>query len=956
MELARRVALRKQGQDAHAKSIALMRFLSKAAQRLGVASNVYVVGGAVRNFIIDKPIKDIDVVIDAVALGGGKDSDWFAKKLAQAIPASTNVVMNQYGVAILTVKGSWELEGNDLKGEVIEIANARKESYGGEAGKGYKPDMVVPATIEEDVYRREFTFNTLLWRLLDLTNGPEKAEIIDLTGCGLRDLENRELRCPQDPDVVFADDPTRLMRAIKFVAKYGFKIPPDLAASIKKNAPKMKQAPWEAIGNLLVGNVLNEPTAPQALKLMKSLGLLDVVAEMVQEQKPFAAYLAGQLKDRKVALLLDLLDLGLDVRSPVSFLSREQQARLRQVTTPMPEGHAEEFLGHLKKVPLNNMALIEAFDIPKTERGVLSTKARDLMLADPDLAFNPSSLQRAMEAELGRVYKTAAEVELSKGQMETLHEEGEVVVDEVTVKFKQAWGPILAKEEIPGGRAKGKKPSDFDAKELGLGMKVEREHLEGGDYSEEEMKAKTQEIAMDHLTEIPDYYTRLKKMEGEAGIKEARSLVAAAWGETVEEAARVTVKKAKTYVELVMFDFDGTLFRSWEATPSWWGGTELDNGPYSFFVKPESLDVPCVPDKPGSVYWINNAVQAAKKAISNRMVVTVLITGRVGVHKRRVKELLAQKGLNFDHHYFNPGMSAARFKVVVLKNLLVGYNTIDKVTIWENENEKTYDSAMRATAEALGRDVDVEIHHVHVSPKELECGPADFGLPSQNNPAEARLAAAWGGLGHGNHKTAAVTGDGKGVGFFIPIPESLAGQFPSLEPFDDSPPHITFMYVGEITKDRQAAFLLASQEAFAQIEGPVRAVLDGVDIFDQGTKRVSYSKIRFSQDLIQAHDQVRAYLERVGFPVAHSFPFLTPHATLAYMEPHEEWGGVPPEGSWVFDRIQVWGLPKLEEAYFGQPVIVKPEAPELGARKFARLMEKRGNAARLRGGWRRTPQ
>jgi len=75
-------------------------------------------------------------------------------------------------------------------------------------------------------------------------------------------------------------------------------------------------------------------------------------------------------------------------------------------------------------------------------------------------------------------------------------------------------------EEIPGGKAKGKKPSDFDAKELAMGIEVEKEHLVGGGYSKAEMRAKAQEIAMDHLAEIPDYYTRLKRMEKEAGVEE----------------------------------------------------------------------------------------------------------------------------------------------------------------------------------------------------------------------------------------------------------------------------------------------------------------------------------------------------------------------------------------------------------------------------------------------------
>lgn len=80
-----------------------------------------------------------------------------------------------------------------------------------------------------------------------------------------------------------------------------------------------------------------------------------------------------------------------------------------------------------------------------------------------------------------------------------------------------------AKENIPGGRAKGRSPSEFDAKELEMGIQVEAEHLEGGGYSKSEMEDQAREIAMDHLAEISDYYTRLKKMEGEAGVKEAKS-------------------------------------------------------------------------------------------------------------------------------------------------------------------------------------------------------------------------------------------------------------------------------------------------------------------------------------------------------------------------------------------------------------------------------------------------
>jgi tRNA nucleotidyltransferase/poly(A) polymerase len=378
-----------------------MKWLSQLTRRLGVGRDTYVVGGAVRNFLIDKPIKDIDIVIDTTK--AGRDSDWLAKQIARNIPAATNVTTNQYGVAILTVKGTWIVGGEDLDGEVIEIANARKESYGGAAGKGYKPHSVVPATIEEDVFRREFTFNTLLWRLMDLAHGPDKAEVIDLTGCGRADLDRRVIKCPQDPDRVFSDDPTRMLRAIKFTGKYKFKIPPDVVRSIRRNAPKLKRMPWEAVASILVNDVLNQPSARRSLKEMKMLGLLEVVSEMVQEQKPFATYMANQLRrNRKVQLLLDLMDLGVPASTPLSFLDPSGQKRLRELTVSMPEPEAIALVEKLIKPPVDNRRIIDVLSLAGPERRHIVPTARHLILQDPELAQKGQHLTDAVIKELRR--------------------------------------------------------------------------------------------------------------------------------------------------------------------------------------------------------------------------------------------------------------------------------------------------------------------------------------------------------------------------------------------------------------------------------------------------------------------------------------------------------------------------------------------------------------------------
>jgi len=390
-----RVAARYMQSSVHRKNISLMKWLSQLTRRLGVGRDTYVVGGAVRNFLIDQPIKDIDIVIDTTK--AGRDSDWLAKQIARNIPAPTNVTTNQYGVAILTVKGTWMIGGDDLNGEVLEIANARKESYGGQGGKGYKPHAVAPATIDEDVLRREFTFNTLLWRMMDLAHGPDKAEIIDLTGCGRRDLDQRVVRCPQDPDKVFSDDPTRMLRAIKFTGKYGFKIPPDVVRSIKRNVSKLKRMPWEAVASILVNDVMSQPTARKSLKQMKDLGLLDTVSEMIQEQKPFATYMSNQLRrNRKVQFLLDLLELGVPASTPISFLDRAGQQRLRDLTVSMPEKEAVAFVENLIKPPVDNKRIIDVLKLEGPDRRHITPTARHLILQNPELASKGQHLTDAV--------------------------------------------------------------------------------------------------------------------------------------------------------------------------------------------------------------------------------------------------------------------------------------------------------------------------------------------------------------------------------------------------------------------------------------------------------------------------------------------------------------------------------------------------------------------------------
>jgi tRNA nucleotidyltransferase/poly(A) polymerase len=395
--------------EKHDRQVALMKFLSRFADRQRVGKHVYVVGGAVRDFVLNTPIKDIDMMIDSVALKG-KDAAWFARKLQAAIPVKTNLVTNKYGVAILTVVGDWKLDGHSMKGEDIEIATARKESYGGAAGKGYKPHMVAPATAKDDVARREFTFNTLMWRLSQLARGPERAEIVDITGCGLKDLKAGVMKCPSNPDKTFSDDPSRMLRAVKFMVRYNFKIHPEVAAAIKRNASKLRAAPPDAIAKILIDTVLKEKTGRKAVQEMKRLGLLDVVADMIRENALFRNRMKSWAANRKLEFLFHLMDVGLPLGARLDFLSPAQQKRLRQVVVGMPEGEPEEFLAALKQ-PGRAVADRKFIPALAARMGATGKKiakvahragevVRELLLKDPEMFRRPAQLRKEVERQV----------------------------------------------------------------------------------------------------------------------------------------------------------------------------------------------------------------------------------------------------------------------------------------------------------------------------------------------------------------------------------------------------------------------------------------------------------------------------------------------------------------------------------------------------------------------------
>ena len=400
-------------------SHALMKFLSAVARKLGASEHIYVAGGAVRNFVLGQPIKDIDVVVDEVSLGEGRGSDWFARKLREEIPTETSHVTNQYNVAILHIKGDWEVGGVNLRGEDIEIANARSESY---TEGGYKPTTVVPATIQQDVFRRELTFNSLLWRLKDLAHGPDLASIIDLTGCGLKDLKEGVARCPQDPDKTFSDDPSRLCRIVKFTIKYGFHIPPEVEASIRRNAQKLWNIPAGHLSNMLITTFFEAGIGKKALLEMKRLGLLSVIHDIAQKDKAFRQALAHWADSRAdIHFFFDLLDLGMPTGRRLSVFSPQEKNRIREITVQMTPEESDTFVNVLEQPGklLDMPGLIDEYGLKGPDIKRITDAARSALLVNPVLAASPAHLTKIVKEKMG-TGKTAGILEPPPAMVESV--------------------------------------------------------------------------------------------------------------------------------------------------------------------------------------------------------------------------------------------------------------------------------------------------------------------------------------------------------------------------------------------------------------------------------------------------------------------------------------------------------------------------------------------------------
>ncbi len=226
----------------------IFQLMSGVADDLGI--ECYLIGGYVRDLLLQRPSKDIDVVV----VGSGID---MAKAVAHKLGKNTHVsIFKTYGTA--------QVKNRQYE---LEFVGARRESYQQES----RNPIVEDGTLEEDQNRRDFTINALAICL----NKARFGELIDPFG-GISDLEQKILRTPLNPDITFSDDPLRMLRAIRFATQLEFRIADDTLDAITRNSQRITIITKERVLDEL-NKIMAAPKPSIGFRLLDKCELLPIV-------------------------------------------------------------------------------------------------------------------------------------------------------------------------------------------------------------------------------------------------------------------------------------------------------------------------------------------------------------------------------------------------------------------------------------------------------------------------------------------------------------------------------------------------------------------------------------------------------------------------------------------------------------------------------------------------------
>ena len=231
----------------------ILKLIGSVADAMDVRA--WVVGGFVRDIILNRETKDIDIVV----VGSGV-------AFAEAVAAK---LKEEHSLAVFRNFGTAQLKMGDY---IIEFIGARKESY----RQNSRKPIVEDGTLEDDQIRRDFTINCLYISL----NNDDYGQLNDPFN-GIQDLQNGIIKTCADPELTFSDDPLRMLRAIRFACRLDFRIELKSFEAIKSNAHRIEIVSQERISDEINGMILCEKPS-RAFEMLFKTGLLQIILpEMV---------------------------------------------------------------------------------------------------------------------------------------------------------------------------------------------------------------------------------------------------------------------------------------------------------------------------------------------------------------------------------------------------------------------------------------------------------------------------------------------------------------------------------------------------------------------------------------------------------------------------------------------------------------------------------------------------
>jgi len=321
----------------------------------------YIVGGWVRDLILERPSKDLDFV----CVGSGIE-------LAEAVAAELGPRVK---VNVFRNFGTAQIVYGDLD---LEFVGARKESYRTDSRK----PIVEDGTLDDDQKRRDFTINALAICL----NQDSWGELVDPFD-GIKDLERKIIRTPLDPAITFSDDPLRMMRAVRFASQLNFDIEADTFAALTAQAERLKIVSAERIIDELNKIILSRQPS-YGFKLLFHSGLLQqFFPEMVALHG--VEYVGNQAHKDNFFHTLQVLD---NVAKVSDDLWLRWAAIMHDIAKPatkkFDKSHGWTFHGHEEKGARMTPSIFRRLKLPMDERMLFVQKLVRLHLRPIPLVRN----------------------------------------------------------------------------------------------------------------------------------------------------------------------------------------------------------------------------------------------------------------------------------------------------------------------------------------------------------------------------------------------------------------------------------------------------------------------------------------------------------------------------------------------------------------------------------------